>query len=79
MARFELTIAGGDKLLVDHPAREIGQLLAEITGNEFLLFTEIRDATSAPSYEVIVASRQLVMVRAVESASRQNTNFRPKR
>jgi hypothetical protein len=79
MARFELTLLGGEKLLVDHPAEGVTELLAAVAGKELLLFTEIRDATSAPSYEVIVASRQIVVVRSVESASRQNTTFRPKR
>jgi hypothetical protein len=79
MARFELTLSGGEKLLVDHPAGGAAELLAAIAGKEFVLFTEIRDATSAPSYEVIVANHQIVVVRSVESASRQNTTFRAKR
>jgi hypothetical protein len=79
VARYELTLSGGEKFLVDHPAAAMVDLLANLEGKEFLLFTEIRDATSAPSYEVIVATRQIVVVRSVESASRQNTTFRPKR
>jgi len=79
MSRFELTIAGGEKVLVDRSASGMQELLSDLTSNDFLLLEEIRGAASGTPHEVIIASRQIILVRAIDGDSRQSTTFRPKR
>jgi hypothetical protein len=79
MARFEMTISNGETILVDHAAADMQALLAELMGNAFLLGAEVKVGTAAAPREVIVASRQVTLVRAADSDSRQSSTFRPKR
>ena len=80
MARFEMTMATGETILVDHAAADLRELMSEVAGNPLVLFTEIKgtSALAAPR-EVIVASAQIAMVRAVDSQTRQGSSFVPKR
>jgi hypothetical protein len=79
MARFEMTISDGEKILVDHPADSMQEFLSELMANDFLLLQELRGVSSGAAQEVIVASRRITLVRAIEGDSRQSTTFRPKR
>jgi hypothetical protein len=79
MARFELTISNGEKILIDHPADDIQALLAELSASAFLVAVEIKvGATSAP-HDVILATRQITLARPADADSRQSSTFRPKR
>jgi hypothetical protein len=79
MSRFEMTISDGEKILVDHPAEGMSELLSELQSSDFLLFKEIRGSTSNVAKDVIVASAQITIIRAIDGDSRQSTTFRPKR
>ena len=79
MPRFEMTISNGETILIDHAAADMQGLLAELMGNAFLLAAEVKAGSTAAPREVIVASRQVTLVRAANSDSRQSSTFRPKR
>ncbi len=79
MSRFEMTISDGEKILVDHPAEGMSELLSELQSSDFLLFKEIRGSTANVAKDVIVASAQITIIRAIDGDSRQSTTFRPKR
>jgi hypothetical protein len=74
-----MTMVTGEKILVDHPATETATILSELGSNSFLLFTEVRSGTSTPARDVIVGTRQIVLVRAMDELSTQSSTFRPKR
>jgi hypothetical protein len=79
MARFEMTISGGERIIVDDPDDGISEFLSKLQSSDFLLLNEIRGSSSGGTQEVIVASRQIMLVRVIDSDSRQSTTFRPKR
>jgi hypothetical protein len=79
MARFEMTLNGGEKILVDHAVPAMQELLQDVAANDFMLFSEIRGVSSAPDREIIVATRQITLIRPLDQQSRQGTAFRPKR
>lgn len=80
MARFELTISGGEKLLVDHGAADLTEMLTELQDNSFLLLREVKGGSAAPAREVIVANRQITLVRLLEDQrSTQGSGFKSKR
>ncbi len=79
MARFEITTIMGEKILVDHPAAGVQEILAELNSNAFLRYTEVRTGTSAPAKELIVASGHIVLVRPLDEFTTQSSTFRPKR
>lgn len=72
-------MTGGEKIVVDHPSAEMGGFLADLSAGEFVLLKEIRGSSSGMAQEVIVATRQIALVRAMDADSRQSTTFRPKR
>jgi hypothetical protein len=79
MARFEMTISNGETILIDFPANDMPELLAELTGNAFLIGTEVKVGVTSAAREVIVASRQVTLARPADADSRQSSTFRPKR
>jgi hypothetical protein len=79
MARYEVTISSSEKIVVDHGAAGMTELLAAIEGKAFLLLTEITGAAAGASREIILASRQITMIRPLSEQSTQGSNFRPKR
>ena len=80
MARFELTISHGEKILVDHAADGMLAILAELEGNRFVLFNEVKGGSAASGREVIVASQQITLVRLLEDQrSTQGSGFKSKR
>ena len=79
MARFEMTISNGEKILVDHAATDMRELLSELDGKSFVLLQEVKGGSSTPAREVIVASNQITLVRLLGDLSTQGSDFRPKR
>lgn len=79
MARFEMTTTLGENILVDHPAADIEEILAELRSNAFLPYTEVKAGASGAVLKVIVASSQIVLVRPLDGLTTQSTTFRPKR
>lgn len=79
MARFEVTLAGGEKILVDHSAATMQEMLQELTGSDFMLFNEVKGGSVAPVREVIIATRQLTLVRPLGDNEFQGSDFRRKR
>jgi hypothetical protein len=79
MARFEITISNGETVLVDHQAADVRALLADLASNDFVVASEIRVGSTTVARELIVASRQVTLVRSADSDSRQSSTFRPKR
>jgi hypothetical protein len=79
MARFEMTLSSGEKILVDHAATGMGEILSELSSNAFLVYTEVKSGSSGPAQEVIVASSQITLVRPLDELTTQSTTFRPKR
>ena len=79
MARFEMTISNGEKILVDHASAGMEEITRRIRRSGFLLFSEIKRSSSSAPSEVIVASGQITLIRPLDDQSRQNTDFRPKR
>lgn len=79
MARFEMTTAIGEKILVDHAATGIDDILSELRANTFLAYTEVKAGGVGPARQVIVASSQIVTVRPLDELTTQSTTFRAKR
>ncbi len=79
MARFEVTTSIGEKILVDHAAADIDEILAELNSTGFLAYTEVKAASSVAARRVIVSSSQIVLVRPLDELTTQSTTFRPKR
>ena len=77
MARYELTLTGGEKILVDHPATAMDELLAAFEGRDFVQFAEVKPGTSSLR-DIIVSSEHVALVRPLDSES-QGSQFRPKR
>ena len=79
MSRFEVSLAGGERILVDHAAPAMQQILDEVTSSAFILFSEVKGGSSTPARDVIVATRQITLIRPLGDRSTQSTEFRPKR
>jgi hypothetical protein len=79
LARFEMTMAVGEKILVDHPAAGMQEMLSELSSNAFLLYTEVKGGSSTAAREIIVATAQIGLIRPLDELSTQSTTFRPKR
>ena len=79
MARFELTISGGEKILVDHACAGMEELRKHLDGNEFILFSEVKVGSPTPIREVIISTRQITLLRPVTDGTTQGSSFRPKR
>jgi len=79
MARFEVTLSDGEKILVDHPAGGMDEILSALENKAFLLFSEVQGGSSTPARDVIVASAQVTLIRPLGERSMQGTQFRPKR
>ncbi len=79
MARFEVILSNGEKIVVDHSTSGMAEFAAEIGGKNFLTLTEITGASASAAREVIVASNQITLVRPLGDQSTQGSNFRPKR
>lgn len=72
-------MSDGEKILVDHAAAGMKEILAELNSNAFLRFREVRSGTQAPAPEVIMASGQIMVVRPLDGLATQSSTFRPKR
>ena len=79
MARFEVTISSGEKIVIDHNVTGMAELAAEIEGKQLLLSTEITGASSGAARDILIAGRQITMIRPLSDQSTQGSNFRPKR
>jgi hypothetical protein len=79
MARFEMTISNGEKILVDHEGGGMQDFLDALDENDFLLLSEVKGGSSTPAREVIVASGQITLIRPLGEHSTQSTTFRSKR
>lgn len=79
MARFEMTLSNGEKILVDHAAEDMDSFLAALDSSAFLMLSEVKGGSSTPARGVIVASKQITLVRPLGAQSLQGTDFRPKR
>jgi hypothetical protein len=79
MARFEVSLTGGERILVDHAAPAMQQILDEVTSSAFILFSEVKGGSSTPARDVIVATRQITLIRPLGDRSTQGTDFKPKR
>jgi hypothetical protein len=77
MARFELTISGGTTMVVEHAATTPNEMLLQLTGSDFVLFSEVK--AGAAAREVIVSSSQITLVRPLTEGSTQGSGFRSKR
>jgi hypothetical protein len=78
MARFEMTISNGEKILVEHPAVTMQDIVTELADNDFMLFNEIKGGSSTPARELIVATSQITLIRSLGEHG-QTSDFRPKR
>jgi hypothetical protein len=72
-----MTLTGGEKVLVEHPAQGIDEILAALEGSDFLRLSEIR-VGSAGARDIIVSSEHVAIVRPLDSEG-QGSQFRPKR
>lgn len=79
MARFEMTLSGGETILVDHAALAMQEMMGDLAANDFVLFTEVKGGSATPAKEIIVATRQITLIRPLEQHSMQGSNFKPKR
>ena len=79
MARFEVILSNGEKIVIDHPTPGMAELASEIGGKDFLTLTEITGASAGAAREIIVASSQITLIRPLGELSTQGSNFRPKR
>ena len=74
-----MTVSNGEKILVDHAASGMQEILSEIGREDFLLFSEVQGGSSSPARKVIVASAQITLIRPLGDRGMQGSNFRPKR
>jgi hypothetical protein len=65
MARFELTISNGEKIMVEHAAADMREFAADLDGKQMVLFNEIKTGSSTPARELIVATNQITLVRSI--------------
>lgn len=79
MARFELTMAGGEKFIIDHPAAAMREMQAYLAAGPFAVFTEIRVGSTVPLQDLIVATGQISLLRPLGEGATQGSSFRPKR
>ena len=79
MARFEVTLTTAEKILVDHPAGDMEEILSALLSKPFLMFSEVKGGSSTPAREVIVSSAQVTLIRPLGERSLQGSHFQPKR
>lgn len=79
LARFELSFAGGESLIIEHPASGLAELLPAFAENAFLLLAEIKVGSMPAAREVVVATRHVRLIRPLTEGSTQGSTFRPKR
>lgn len=77
MARFEMTISGGEKILVDHPAMDMQDMVNDLATNTFILLMEVKGGV--PAKELIVATSKITLIRPLGERSMQGSDFKPKR
>jgi hypothetical protein len=77
LARYELTLTNGEKVLVDHPAESTDEILAAFEGKAFVPFVEVK-VGSATIRDFLVASAHVTLVRPLSDYS-QGSQFRSKR
>lgn len=77
MARFEMTISGGEKILVDHPATDMQDMVNDLATNTFILLMEVKGGV--PAKELIVATSKITLIRPLGERSMQGSDFKPKR
>jgi len=79
VARFEMTLCGGEKLLVEHSAATMREMHTVLDQSQFLLASEIKTGSSVPAPDILVATGQITVLRPLVEGSMQGSNFRPKR
>jgi hypothetical protein len=77
LARYEVTLTNGEKVLVDHPAESMDDIIAALDGKAFVPFGEVKVGTSAIR-DILVASEHVALIRPLGDDS-QGSQFRPKR
>ena len=77
MARYELTLSNGEKVLVEHPADSIEKIMSAIEGKAFVQFAEVVVGTPA-GRDALIATEHLALIRLLGFES-QGSQFRPKR
>jgi len=77
LARYELTLTNGEKVLVDHPAETTDEILSALQGKDFVSFSEVRPGSAAVR-DVLVSPQHLALIRPL-SVESQGSQFRPKR
>jgi hypothetical protein len=77
LARYELTMSNGEKILVDHSADGMDALLSIFESKDFVPFGEVK-VGSAGARDIIVASEHVALIRSLGDES-QGSLFRPKR
>ena len=79
MARYELTLSNGEKMVAEHPSPSIDRLLIEVEANAFILVAEIKSGSTSLPKEVLVATRQITLIRTLDEGSMQGSGFKAKR
>lgn len=78
MARFEITINNGEKILVEHPSTSFDELALEFSTNPLMLFKEIKPGSSVPPIDVMVKTSEIALVRPIGEGM-MGSQFRGKR
>ncbi len=68
----------GEKVLVDHPAESMDELLSALDGKAFVPFGEVKVGSTTAVRDVLVASEHVALIRPLGDDS-QGSQFRPKR
>ncbi len=79
MARYELTMFGGEKLLIDGAIEEMEHMRVHLVGTGFVLFKEIKAGSTVPPREVVISTSQIALLRPLPEGSTTGSNFKPKR
>ena len=76
MARYELTLTGGEKILADHPAESMDEIISALEGKAFVAFAEVK--VGSGGRDVLISTEHVALIRPLGVES-QGSQFRPKR
>ncbi|MBK1623057.1 MULTISPECIES: hypothetical protein [Afifella] len=79
MARFEVTMSSGDKLLIEHDIASVEEMRLVLEKTDFLATKEVRLGAPGTLPDVVLSTRHMMLLRPLAEGATQGSSFRPKR